>query len=71
MAREAHLPEEIPALQYVELGPRHLLRLAFDVFDAAGGAFGVGAAAVASVLEHKNSANAPATPKPSVVGVTR
>jgi hypothetical protein len=46
LTREAGLSEEVAALQYIQFGLRHLLRLAFEVLDAAGGAFGVGAAAV-------------------------
>ena len=50
LAGEANLPEKVAALEYLELGLRHPVGLAFKELDAAGGAFRVGAAAVASVL---------------------
>jgi len=46
LAGEAHLPEEVTALEDVELGPRHTVRLTLDVLYAAGGALGVSAATV-------------------------
>ena len=50
LAGEADLAEKAAALEDVELGLRHHVGLAFYVLDPAGGAFRVGAAAVASVL---------------------
>jgi hypothetical protein len=70
LAGETDLPEKIAALEKVEFGLRDLVGLAFQVLDPAGGAFGVDAASVVSILEHKIPANAPVTPKPSAVGVT-
>ena len=46
---ERAFAEETAALQDFELGFRHAVRLAFEVLYAAGGAFGVGAAAMQDV----------------------
>ena len=46
LAGRAYLPEEIPALEHFEFGPGQLFELALQVLDEAGGAPGVGAAAV-------------------------
>ena len=49
LAREPSLTEQIPALEHLELRPGHLLGLALQILDAAGGALGVRAAAVEDV----------------------
>src|SRR5215210_1858911 len=49
LAREPDLPEQIPALEHLELGPGHLLGLTLKVLDAARGALGVGTAAMQDV----------------------
>ena len=48
-ARESHLPEEIAALEHLDLHLGHLLERTFKVLDPAGGALGVGAAAVQDI----------------------
>src|SRR5215212_3696287 len=49
LAREPDLPEKVALLEHFELGPGHLLGLAFEVLDSTGSAPGVGAAAVQDV----------------------
>src|SRR5215218_9675471 len=49
LARETNLPEEIPALEHLDLGLRHLLGLALQVLDPARRTPGVRTTAVQDV----------------------